>query len=297
MEFFPANYIGGSIAALISALSWAFCSILFLRLGDNISPLAVNFSKSVIGLIYLGIVLLLVGIKAVDMNSLILLGLSGVLGISLGDTFFFKSLNFLGPRLILLIETSIPVITIILARIFLHEHISFNMWMGIILISGGIVWGMWGLSPNVKKSGNIAKGVLYAVLFSFCTSSAIILSKVGVANAPTIQASFIRLLGGTIGLVLWGAFSFKLKSWVTNFSELKLLKALLFAVFIAIFGGFWLSILALKYLSASVATILNSTTPIFIIPLSILILKEKVSIRAIWGACVAVLGIALIFLR
>ncbi|GAH50516.1 unnamed protein product, partial [marine sediment metagenome] len=69
-----------------------------------------------------------------------------------------------------------------------------------------------------------------------------------------------------------------------------------FIVFIVVFGGFWLSLLALKYIDASIASTLNSTTPLFILPMVAIILKEKVSIQAILGAAIAVGGIALIFM-
>jgi drug/metabolite transporter (DMT)-like permease len=72
-------------------------------------------------------------------------------------------------------------------------------------------------------------------------------------------------------------------------------KSLLWVVLITVFGGFWLSLVALKHLDASIAGTLCSTSPLFILPMVVIILKEKIKPRSILGAVVAVAGIALIF--
>ena len=69
------------------------------------------------------------------------------------------------------------------------------------------------------------------------------------------------------------------------------------AVFVAIFGGFWLFLVALKYADASVATVLNSTTPLFILPMAAISLKEKIPVHAVIGSIIGVMGVALIFIN
>jgi drug/metabolite transporter (DMT)-like permease len=56
-----------------------------------------------------------------------------------------------------------------------------------------------------------------------------------------------------------------------------------------------LSVIALKYTYTSVAATLNSTSPIFILPLVAFFLKERVSAKAMAGALMAVGGIGLYF--
>lgn len=287
----------GGFAALASAAAWAFSAVLFRKLGDKVSPLGMNFGKCVIGFFYLGLILLFVGSGPVTTHILILLGASGLLGIACGDTFFFKALMNLGPRLTLLLETLGPVVTIILAVIFLRERPSFLIWVGISLISGGITWVLWERSYQEASIQKIRiSGVGYAILFILCNSTGIILAKIGVAHISALQGTLIRILWGGIGLTAWGSATRQLGNWLAPFKNPKLLRFMLFSVFIAIFGGFWLSLLALKYLDASVASILNSTTPLFILPVVAFILKEKISTRSIIGAIIAVAGVVLIFL-
>jgi drug/metabolite transporter (DMT)-like permease len=286
----------GSSAALVSASAWAFGSILFRRLGDEVSPLGMNLGKGIIGILCLGIVILLTGIKPISSPAFLLLGISGLLGIALGDTFFFKALIQLGPRLTILLGTLGPVFTVILAVFFLRERPSILVWMGIPLIIGGTTWVLWERTPLEKLKANWTHGIKYALLSALCMSLGIIFAKIGVASCSTLQATLIRFLWSVIGLTLWGCVTGELKNWLIPFINPRLLKLIFFTVLIVIFGGFWLFLVALKYIDASIAAILNSTTPLFILPMAVFLLKEKISLRAILGAILAVGGIALIFI-
>lgn len=287
----------GSLAALISAFTWALGSILFRKLGDKVSPLGMNLGKSIIGILYLGIILLLLGMKPMGNREFLLLICSGLLGIAFGDTFFFKALIDLGPKLTLLLGTLGPVVTVILAVIFLKERLSLIAWLGILLTVGGVSWISWERSPREEIRKTRASGIKYLLLSILCTSIGIIFAKIGVSSISALQALLIRFLGGVIGLALYGCINRQLRGWLIPFKDPRLLRFILFTVFIVVFGGFWLFLLALKYIDASVATILNSTTPLFILPLAAFILKEKISIGEIIGATVAVSGVALIFMR
>ncbi len=287
----------GSLAALTSAAAWAFGSILFRRLGDAVSPLGMNLGKGIIGMLYLGVMLLVFGIEPMTNRTFLFLGISGLLGITFGDTFFFKALLFLGPRLTILLGALGPVFTVILAVVFLQEKLSLLTWIGIPLTVIGVSWVLWEQLPGEKIKKNWASGIKYAFLSILCMSVGIIFAKIGVTSCSPLQSTFIRILWATIGLSIWGGASGQLKNWLIPFKKPHLLRFIFFTVFIVIFGGFYLFLFALKYIDASVATVLNSTTPLFILPMTAFILKEKVTPRTIIGATVAVCGIALIFIR
>ncbi len=287
----------GAFAALVSAFPWAPGPILFPQLGNKVSPLGMNLGKNVIGILYIGIILLLAGIKAVGNREFLILGASGLLGIALGDTLFFKALIQLGPRLTVLLGTLGPVFTIILAVVFLREMPSFLAWIGILLTTTGVFWISWKRSPKKDVRKNWTSGIKYLLLSILCTSIGTILAKIGIPSVSALQALFIRFIGGTIGLTLYGLASRQLKICLAPFRDIHLLKFILLTVFIVIFGGFWLFLLSLKYIDASVATILNSTEPLFILPLTAFLLKEKISLQEIIGAIVVVSGVLLIFMR
>lgn len=286
----------GSLAALVSAAAWAFGSILFRRLGDEVSPLGMNLGKGIIGVVCLGAVILFTGREPVTSRAFLFLGVSGLLGIALGDTFFFKALVELGPRLTILLGTLGPVFTVILAVVFLRERPPLLAGMGIPLVIAGTTWVLWEQAPKKEIRHARNHGVAYALLSALCMSLGIIFAKIGVASCSALQATFIRFLWSAAGLALWGCIRRDLAGWLRPFKEPRLLKFIFVTVLVVIFGGFWVFLIALKYIGASVAATLNSTTPLFILPMTAFFLKEKVSLRAVLGAAVAVAGIALIFI-
>lgn len=287
----------GITAALLSAFSWAFSSILFRKAGDEVSPIGMNLSKCLIGSFILGLIILIIGIKPIPTKDLIFLGLSGLLGIALGDTLFFTALIQLGPRLTLLLGALGPVFTVILAVTFLHEKPSLLAWTGIITTICGVSWVLWESSPqDTINRKNKLKGIKYGIISIICNATAIILAKIGVSSVSTLGGTFIRFLWGTIGLLILGLFSGKLRNWMAPISNYRTIRLILTAAFVAIFGGFWLFLVSLKYIDAYLATILNETTPLFILPLAFFILKERISPRSIIGASIAIVGIMLLFI-
>lgn len=288
----------GSVAALLSAAAWALSSILFRRLGEEASPSGMNLGKCLIGSAALGLVVFIIGLHPVPLRDFIFLGLSGLLGIALGDTLFFTALMNLGPRLALLLGALGPVFTVIMAVVFLGERPSPQAWAGILATVAGVNWVIWESIPH-EAEGRSHKltGLKYGVLSIFCNAAGIILAKVGVSSVSALDGTFIRFLWGLAGLLLAGGVSGRLRNWLAPFGNRRTIKTLLSAVFVAIFGGFWLFLVALKHIDASVAVVLNETAPLFVLPLAYFMLKEKISARSAVGAAVAVGGVVLIFVR
>lgn len=286
----------GGMAALVSAAAWALGSILFRRLGEKVSPFGINLVKCMIGTLFLGIAILLFGIEPISLQTFLLLGGSGLLGIAFGDTFFFKALMYLEPRVTILLGTLGSVFTVFLSILFLRENPSLRVWAGIIVTLTGVTWVLWDHVPREKVNENRVKGIIYALASALCMSLGIVLAKKGVNENSTLQATFMRLLWAAVGLIVWGGMSHQLKKSLSPFKDTRLLRFTILSVFVIIFGGFWLFIVSLKYIDASIAVVLNSTTPLFILPMTALMMQEKITGRAILGACAAVCGIILIFL-
>lgn len=282
--------------ALSSAFMWALAAILFRKLGDKVSPLGMNLGKGIIAVVFIGSALLLTDASSVSNHAFIFLGISGLLGITFGDTFYFMALIRLGPRLALILATLIPVTTVILAVLILHERQSFLIWLGILSTLSGVTWVLWERLPEEYQISNRKVGVKYGILSVLCCASGIIFSKMVLESTSALEATFIRQVWGAVGLTIWGLAGSRLKIWLRPLSNPILLKKLFFASFIGTFLGTWFCLLGLKYTDASIATTLNSTSPLFILPLAFFILKDKISIRAVVGSIIAVLGVSLIFL-
>jgi drug/metabolite transporter (DMT)-like permease len=266
-----------------------------------------NLVKTLIGVLCLGLTVIAAkDLQAMDFQAFLLLGMSGLLGIAVGDTFFFKSLLCLNPRLAVLTGTLGPVCTVLLAILFLHERLSMQAALGGILTIGGVTYVLWEQAPreNGDKgacgswiSGSKAEGVFYGVLAALCTAAGIILAKEGIEKVSAAQATLVRFAWGAAALLFLGAQRGDLARWLTPFKSAALMKRIIVAVLVVIFGGFYLSLVALKHIDASIATVLNATEPLFIIPLAAMVLKESISLRAIAGAVIATAGVVLIFLQ
>jgi len=280
--------------SLVSACSWALGAILWRKLGDRLSPYGMNLAKTAVGALFLGMALLAVGVEPVGARSVAYLALSGILGIAVGDTFFFLALMELGPRRASLLGALNPVAIAVAAAALLGERPTPAAWAGIAAASFGVGWVLWERAGSGGGGENRALGVRYGLLSVLCTAGGVLLAKVGVVAAPTVHAAWIRLLAGSAALALWGASRSELGRWVEPLRTGALLAKVAVVVAVVVFGGFWLSLLALKHIDAAVAGTLNATGPLFILPMSALLMKERLSLRAVLGAGIAVGGVALI---
>lgn len=305
-----ANYshLIGALAALASALCWAIAALMFARIGRQLSAKAMNAGKGIIALICLAILIMPTRFQELTQTGLLFLALSGLLGITLGDTLYFLTLKRLGARLTLLVGTLIPVFTAISAVILFNETLTFPAATGLLLTIGGVTYVLWeksrssvenemlSLQAETNQTHRLA-GVLIAMLFVVSESGGILLTKAGVENLDSLEATFIRQIFGIAGLFFWGMaagnllFDFKPVKQDTGLALNFILTSIIGA-----FLGTWLSVLALKMTHASVAVALNSTSPLFVIPVAIWIFREKVQSNMIYAAFVAVTGIMLYFL-
>jgi drug/metabolite transporter (DMT)-like permease len=284
------------MVALASAASWALGAVLWRIVGEELSPFSMNLSRGIIGSLYLASVCLLVGLEPMSMRDFAYLGVSGLLGITLGDTFFFMSLMSLGPSLSSLMGTLIPVSVAFSAVVFLGERPSPPAWAGIFLTVGGVAWVLRERQPHPETRETKARGVMYRMLSILFMTAGIIFAKIGVTAVPTVQATLVRMFWGVGGLLVWGCLNHRLKDWTTPFRDLRLLRKVCLIVFIAVFGGFWLSLVSLKYIAASIASTLGSTAPLFILPIAAIMLRERITLKAGLGAALAVGGVALILI-
>ena len=288
------NFIGG-LFALAAAAMWATASILWRKLGEDVAPIAMNLGKGLVALACFGAVFAVRGVGEVNLPNGVMLSLSGLLGISVGDTLFFLALMRLGPRRMMLMDALIPVATAGLAFVVLGERLSPLGWAGGLLVLGGVIWVMRERLPQDSTAdGHWREGVWLAVLAVACNAVAILLAKTAAAETRAADATFVRILAGAMGLVVYGLFRGQLRAWLRPFKTPRLLGVLVIASFVGTFLGIWFAQAALVFTTATAATILKATTPIFVLPLAIVFLREHVSRRALLGACLAVAGVSLL---
>jgi len=217
--------------------------------------------------------------------------LSGVLGIALGDTLFFAALKRLSPSTLIVFLTSGQILTALLAVLLLGETPTPRAWTGIGLVIVGITVALW---SNVSGERQVSQrqGLVLGAFSVLCMSFSMVMAKKGLGEVSAMQALFVRMLAAGTGLLLLNTFQSRSADWLTPFKQTGLLGQFFASVCVITFGGFWLSLLAIKRLDLSVANTLNSVEPLFVLPLAVCFLKEKVKPAAWIGAVIAVVGIA-----
>ena len=283
----------GALAALGSACSWAVAAILLKNLGDSIPALAMTLAKGLLSIVLLGAVLFWVGVDSLSLKDWMWLTASGLLGIAVGDTLFFLALRHIGAQLLVLMFMVGQALTALLALLFLHESPSMFGWLGIALVIGGV--GII-LFSNLSDPGppTRMRGVIYGLLSVLCMSSSMIVAKMGLGTSSAIQATLIRMVAASVGVAVVGVAGGQIKEWIGSFRNFRIAGTFCLVVVIVTFGGFWLSLVAVKFMPVAVANTLISTEPVFILPLSAIFLKEKITLPAVAGAMVALIGVGLL---
>lgn len=291
----------GEIAALLAAWLWAVASVVYGRLGERIPPLQLNLIKGIVAIALLSLTIAITGefFPSISPRTFCLLLLSGVIGIGLGDTTFFVTINSLGARRALLMGTLAPPITAILAQIFLQEQLKLSAWCGILVTILGVAWVVTE-RPNSTSdisTTHLWQGISFGLLTAMTNATGSVLSRAAFANTSIspLWAALLRLSAGVLLLLVWASFpkrqsSFQLKALQSE----RVILAAFFAAFCGTYLGIWLQQTALKFTVAGIASTLLQTSPLFIIPINIW-MGEKVSFRAIVGVGIAIAGIGLLF--
>ena len=294
----------GELAALGTAFCWACGTLLFTFAGRLIGSYNVNKLRIPIAMIFLATLLLVqhgtLFPSGLNNRALIYLSASGIIGLTLGDTFYFRCLVILGSRLGALMMSLAPVMTALFAFILIGEHLSALALTGIAVTLSGVAWVATDKKENRidSREGSKPFGLLMGFLGASGQALGLVLAKEamdGVFDATS--ATFIRMAAASVTIWIWAALR---GESTRTLRQLKVPKALLSVSGAAFLGptvGVTLSLVAVKYAQAGVAATIMSTFPIIVIPLAFYFNKERPTWRSIVGSIIAIAGVALLFLE
>jgi drug/metabolite transporter (DMT)-like permease len=298
----------GESTALLTAVLWAFTTVFFTSASRRIGSFNVNMIRIPMALVIIAsTVLISTGRLFPEVSTaeqVYWLIASGVIGLVLGDTFLFRSLVILGPRLGTLIFGSWPIMTAIMSWFLLDEVLDFTAIAGIMVAFLGIAWVTserkteWITKSTSADAGSKGLGVFLALLGGFGQAAGLVMAKYALGEdlAP-IEASYIRMIAACATIWILGGITGKA---ATAIGAMRRLRPMLYTLGGAICGpflGIWMSLVAVKYTETGVAAAIMASVPVVVIPVTIIVYKQKPSARAILGALVTTVGIALLFLR
>lgn len=292
----------GEIAALSTAFCWAITATAFEHSAKKIGSMNLNLTRLLIGLLFLsGFTLVTRGyVLPVDasLSAWLWLSLSGLVGIVIGDLLLFEAFVRIGSRISMLIYSSVPPLSGLMAFVFLGERMTGIQVVGMIVTLAGIA----SVILVAEKGGGKVRlshsltGILLAFGGALGQAAGYIIGKIGMAAYDPFSSTQIRLIAGIAGF----AVLFTLRShWPQYRESLKrtdALAAMTLGSFFGPFLGISLSLYAVQKINPGVASTLIAITPILLIPYAFVFKKEKVTLREITGTCMALAGVGIMFI-
>lgn len=305
----------GEVISLVVAISWTVTA-LFAEVGSKrLGSLQLNVIRMVLSLVMLGMTLWFFTGSFfplfADGSTWFWLSLSGFVGYLLGDYCLFNSYVLIGSRFGQLFMTLAPPTAAISGWLILGEQMSLNALLGMIITLTGISLSV--LNKGTSRSVSLKlplKGVLYGIGAGVGQGVGLVLSKVGMncyeavipAHETTVMellpfaSTFMRAATGMVGFLLVMGMQKKFHTLWYSLKDLKGMGAAMGATITGPFIGVSLSLMAVQYTEAGVASTLMALTPILILWPSHFFFKQQVTVKEIVGACISVIGASLFFI-
>jgi drug/metabolite transporter (DMT)-like permease len=297
----------GEFAALLTAVFWTITALAFESASKKVGSLAVNIIRLSIAFIFLSIYTSfsrgLFFPSDASLYSWGWLALSGLVGFVIGDLCLFQAFVVIGARTSMLIMSLSPPIAALTGWIILGEKFTLQNTAGMALTLTGIALVVLNRTPKTGVSGK--KGMrfnypLAGLLLAFGGAAGqgvgLVLSKLGMQEYDAFASSQIRVLAGVAGFAIVFFILGRWSSVLDGIRHIPAMKRLTLGAFFGPFLGVSFSLLAIQHTNTGVASTIMSIVPVLIIAPSVIINKEKLTIREVMGAILAVAGVSLFFI-
>lgn len=236
------------------------------------------------------------------------LGLSGIVGFTIGDFFTFNSFRLLGPKLSSVYTTIAPCSALFFGYLFLGEEFNWIGVVGILVTVSGVVWLTLskGDTSEAMSKGYVHStgGILAGIAGALCQGLGLVLSKVGFGHAdavqiPALQAVWIRLLFAFSAAMVFAFVlgKFKENAMIVLKNKNGGLKYMVLGTILGPVCGVTCSLLAITHLKVAEAQTIFALLPILVLPLNYFINKEKITLNSIFAVLIAVSGVFVLIWR
>ena len=307
----------GELISLLVAVCWTATALFADIASHRLGSMTVNVIRLVLASVFLGL-LLWVTIGApwpvyADRQAWMWLALSALVGYVFGDYCLFNSYLIIGARFGQLFMTLAPPIAAIAGWVLLGETMTWKSWLAMFVTICGIALSILsrGGGAGMVKLNLPLKGVLLGIGAGMGQGIGLVLSKIGMqfyeraipADAPAMMdqmlpfaSTMIRALVGGTGFVCLMALQRDLGRFKTAVKDRKGMR---FAILTTIFGpviGVSLSLMAVQYTNAGIASTLMALTPVLIFFPYTIIYKQPVRLKEVLGVLISMAGVAMFFL-
>ena len=289
----PPHPAFGAVCALGAALAWSITSLLARTLMPHYGSVTINAIRSgVAGTLLLACVLVVHGpaaLGAMSATTFLVLVVSIVAAIGIGDTVFFESTRAIGLGRAMTIATTYPIGAAVMAAALYGERITTSIAAGTLLTLGGVA-----LIVGVRSEARPERlwfGVWTAVVASVAWAVSTVMMKTPLHEIEPLTAQAIRLplASALLWLTPWArgtgaALRTAGRGPLLRMGVLSVITAVSSVLFVA----------SLKYAGVAIGSVLSATAPLFALPLGVIFLGERVSAWTVLGALVAVAGIVVL---
>lgn len=297
-----------------TVVAWTTCAMFGEVASKRMGTLPFNVARMTLSLIFLaGLLCFLTGKPIpVDANleTWLWLLLSGFVGYVLGDFCLYNSYNLIGARYGQLLMTLAPPSASLFGWVLLGERMSFLAFLGMMISISGIIIAIHHKKSDSQTSEKklSSKGILYGIGAGVGQGVGLVLSSKGLhcyseavessglsVNIMSFEGTFIRAVAGLIGFAVWTSFRYRLPRFYVSVSRSGVLVHTIIATITGPFIGVGLSLMATQYTSAGIAQTIMSLTPVLILLPTYFFFHQKITVREVIGAVVAVGGVTLFF--
>lgn len=288
----------GELLSLLSAAAWAVGVILYRQLGATLPPLQLNLLKNLLVMGMVAIAVPLVhgfALPAFTAAQVAIAMASGVIGIAIADTLYFRALNQLGAGRMGVLGNFYSPAVIVLSVLFLDERLTLVQLVGFGLVSLGVFLVAERRPDDAGNGRDLLRGLAIGFIAILLMAVAIVMVKRTLEAQPLLWVTGLRMGGAVVGLLLLGLLmrrGLPLLPPASTVPWRKLVAAAFVGQFLSMV--FWLG--GYKFTSASVAAILNESSSVFILLLAWAWLKEPLTRRALAGVALTIAGVACMLL-
>ncbi|MEJ2534956.1 MAG: DMT family transporter [Gammaproteobacteria bacterium] len=289
----------GEALALAAPMAWGLAVVLFRRSGESMPPFELNLCKNALaGALMLVTVLAVYGLELPSFTAREygLMVASGLLGMAVADTWYFRALNLLGAGRAGIIGSLLSPFVILLSALFLGERLTPWQWAGFALVMLGILLVTWRRRRREVSSEELRMGVGLGVAAVFLMAVGVVMVKEILETRPFLWVVEWRLLGGVAGMLVVLTLR---RRWGAALAVYRAPHPWRMTLFASFLGGYLAMILWLggyRLLPASVASIYNEAQASFIVLFAWLILREPMEGRKLAGLGFTIAGVAVMLL-
>lgn len=288
----------GESACLTAALLWAVAVVLFRGPIAAWGPRTANLTKCLLGTALLLITLPFFGgfasFSVASPRDLGLIALSGIIGLTIGDTLLFAAIGRLGAHRTLVLGTSAPVFAGLLDAAG-GERLSAGQFAAAAVVLIGVTIVVGPGDPNADGGKRVAiVGIAFALLAAFGQGAGVVLAKAGLDTLGAMPATLLRLAAGTAGLLAAAALRGGFGRLQDAFQLGPPMRRMVPAAFLGTYLALLLMMVGVALAPATIAAVLLATSPIFSLVIEAVADRKRPTPLAVIGTIVAVAGVAVL---